>query len=488
MITIEQERSAVAKVPKGMFLGGKWRDGDRGFTVDDPSTAGPIAEVADATPADAMAALDSCARHQEGWAATPARVRGEILRKAFELMMERIDDLALVMTLEMGKPLAESRAEVAYAAEFFRWFSEEACRITGSFAAAPNGGSRMLTMRQPIGPVLLITPWNFPLAMGTRKIGPAIAAGCTMIVKPAKLTPLSMLSLAGILQEAGLPEGVLSVLPSSSAGRLTAPLFQDSRLRKVSFTGSTEVGQVLLRQAADQVLRTSMELGGNAPFIVCHDADLDKAVEGAMVAKMRNGGEACTAANRFFVHADVIDEFATKLATKMGAMTLGRGVDDGVTCGPLVDEDTRSKVAELVDSATAGGARVVVGGSALARPGFFFQPTVLVDVAAEAAVVNEEIFGPVAPLRTFTDEAAMIAEANSSEYGLAAYLFTENLNRALRIAERLETGMLGVNQGLVANPAAPFGGVKQSGLGREGGAVGIDDYLETKYLAINTTW
>jgi succinate-semialdehyde dehydrogenase/glutarate-semialdehyde dehydrogenase len=324
--------------------------------------------------------------------------------------------------------------------------------------------------------------------MGTRKIGPAIAAGCTMIVKPAKLTPLSMLSLASILAEAGLPEGVLSVLPSSSAGKLTAPLFQDSRLRKVSFTGSTEVGQVLLRQAADQVLRTSMELGGNAPFIVFDDADLDKAVDGAMIAKMRNGGEACTSANRFFVQASVAEEFAQRLAARMGAMQLGRGVDEGVTCGPLVDEDTRSKVAELVDDASSRGARLVVGGKAPWGDGYFFEPTVLVDVPADASVVREEIFGPVAPIRTFTNEADAIAEANSTEYGLAAYLFTEDLNRALRVAERLETGMLGVNQGMVSNPAAPFGGVKQSGLGREGGSVGIDEYLETKYLAINAPW
>jgi succinate-semialdehyde dehydrogenase / glutarate-semialdehyde dehydrogenase len=487
-ITAEHERSAVAAVPKGLFLGGVWKDADRGFTVDDPSTAAPIAEVADATPSDALAALDLCARNQDSFAAVPSRQRAEILRRAFELMMERIDDLALVMTLEMGKPLAESKAEVAYAAEFFRWFAEEACRVEGTFATAPNGGARVLTMRQPVGPCLLITPWNFPLAMGTRKIGPAIAAGCTMIVKPAKLTPLSMMSLAGILAEAGLPEGVLSVLPSSSASALTKPLFADRRLRKVSFTGSTEVGQLLLRQAADNVLKTSMELGGNAPFIVFDDADLDKAVEGAMIAKMRNGGEACTAANRFFVQAGVADEFARRLAERMGAMTVGRGVDEGVTCGPLVDHETRAKVDELVQEATSRGATVLTGGSSGAGPGYFYKPTVLIDVAADASCVNEEIFGPVAPIRTFTDEAAMIVEANNSEYGLAAYMFTQDLNRALRVAERLETGMLGVNQGLVSNPAAPFGGVKHSGLGREGGSVGIDDYLETKYLAINASW
>jgi succinate-semialdehyde dehydrogenase / glutarate-semialdehyde dehydrogenase len=488
MITVEQERAAVAAVPKGLFLAGKWKDTDSSFVVDDPSTSEPIAEVANATAADALAALDACSRHQDSFAAMPARQRAEILRRAYELMMERIDELALVMTLEMGKPLAESKTEVAYAAEFFRWFGEEACRIEGTYATAPGGGARVLTMRQPVGPCLLITPWNFPLAMGTRKIGPAIATGCTMIVKPAKLTPLSMMSLAGILEEAGLPEGTLSVLPSASASALTKPLFADRRLRKVSFTGSTEVGQVLLRQAADNVLKTSMELGGNAPFIVFDDADLDKAVDGAMIAKMRNGGEACTAANRFYVQAGVADEFAKRLAEKMAALTLGRGVDDGVTCGPLVDEDTRSKVAALVDDARSRGASVVTGGSPGDGVGYFYTPTVIVGVPSDASCVTEEIFGPIAPIRVFTDEAAMIVEANSSEYGLAAYLFTQDLNRALRVAERLETGMLGVNQGMVSNPAAPFGGVKQSGLGREGGSVGIDEYLETKYLAINATW
>jgi succinate-semialdehyde dehydrogenase / glutarate-semialdehyde dehydrogenase len=487
-ITAEHERSAVAAVPKGLFLGGVWKDADRGFTVDDPSTAAPIAEVADATSADALAALDLCARNQDSFAAMAPRQRAEILRRAFELMMERIDALALVMTLEMGKPIAESKAEVAYAAEFFRWFAEEACRVEGTYATAPNGGARVLTMRQPVGPCLLITPWNFPLAMGTRKIGPAIAAGCTMIVKPAKLTPLSMMSLAGILSEAGLPEGVLSVLPSSSASALTKPLFADRRLRKVSFTGSTEVGQLLLKQAADNVLKSSMELGGNAPFIVFDDADLDKAIEGAMIAKMRNGGEACTAANRFYVQSGIAQEFGRRLAERMGAMVIGRGVDDGVTCGPLVDHETRAKVEELVGDATSRGATVLTGGSPGSGAGYFYKPTVLIDVAADAACVTEEIFGPVAPIRTFTDEAAMIVEANRSDYGLAAYLFTQDLNRALRVAERLETGMLGVNQGLVSNPAAPFGGVKQSGLGREGGSVGIDEYLETKYLAINATW
>ena len=390
------------------------------------------------------------------------------------------------MTLEMGKPVAESRAEVLYAADFLRWFSEEAVRIEGRWATAPNGGMRMLTMRQPVGPCLLITPWNFPLAMGTRKIGPAVAAGCTMVVKPAKQTPLSMLALAQILEEAGLPDGVLNVVTARSAGETTGPLIDDPRLRKLSFTGSTEVGRQLMGQASRQLLRVSMELGGNAPFVVFEDADLDAAVDGAMVAKMRNIGEACTAANRFHVHASVADAFTEKLAERMGGLQIGRGTEDGVDVGPLIDDVQRDKVRELVEDAVAKGARCVVGGPERIPgvPGHFYPPTVLADVPDDARLLAEEIFGPVAPIATFADEDEAIAAANRTEYGLVAYVYTRDLDRALRVIERLETGMVGLNQGLVSNAAAPFGGVKQSGFGREGGAEGIDEYLSVKYAAI----
>ncbi len=484
MLTAEEAR-VVAEVPKDLYLGGRWTGGAAGLPVDDPATGEVLAEIADATPADGLAALAQAAAVQQSWADTAPRARGEILRRAYELIMGRVDDLALLMTMEMGKPLAESKAEVTYAAEFFRWFSEEACRVDGSYGTAPNGTFRVLVMRQPVGPCLLITPWNFPLAMGTRKIGPAIAAGCTMIVKPAKQTPLSMLALAQIMTEAGLPEGVMSVLPTSNAGAFTTPLMADPRLRKVSFTGSTEVGRVLLKQAADQVLRTSMELGGNAAFIVFADADLDAAVDGAMIAKMRNVGEACTAANRFLVEASVATVFAEKLAVRMGAMKIGRGTEADVQVGPLVDEPTRAKVAELVADAVANGASIVTGGHALGGPGHFYEPTVLMDVDGRARVNREEIFGPVAPVRAFATEVEAIALNNDTEYGLVSYLYTNDLDRAMRVCERLETGMIGLNQGLVSNPAAPFGGVKQSGLGREGGRVGIDEYLETKYVALN---
>jgi succinate-semialdehyde dehydrogenase/glutarate-semialdehyde dehydrogenase len=442
--------------------------------------------VADATPEDAMAALDAACAVQAEWAATPPRERGEILRRAYEVVVARAEELALLMTLEMGKPVAESRAEVVYAADFLRWFSEEAVRIEGRWATAPNGGMRMLTMRQPVGPCLLITPWNFPLAMGARKIGPAVAAGCTMVVKPAKQTPLSMLALAQILDEAGLPDGVLNVFTSRSASKTTGPLIDDARLRKLSFTGSTEVGRQLMRQASDNLLRVSMELGGNAPFVVFEDADVDAAVEGAMVAKMRNIGEACTAANRFHVHASIADAFTEKLAERMGGLQLGRGSEDGVTVGPLIDDDQRGKVRELVEDAVAKGARCVVGGPERIPgvPGYFFPPTVLADVPDEARLLAEEIFGPVAPIATFESEDEAIAAANRTEFGLVAYVYTRDLDRAIRVIERLETGMVGLNQGLVSNAAAPFGGVKQSGFGREGGVEGIDEYLSVKYAAI----
>ncbi|HJR26918.1 MAG TPA: NAD-dependent succinate-semialdehyde dehydrogenase, partial [Acidimicrobiales bacterium] len=432
-----------------------------------------------------VAALDAAVAAQAGWAATAPRERGEVLRRAFDAITARVDELALLMTLEMGKPLTESRAEVTYAAEFLRWFSEEAVRIDGRYASAPSGQGRLLTMRQPVGPCLLITPWNFPMAMGTRKIGPAVAAGCTMVVKPAQLTPLSMLALAQILQEAGLPPGVLNVVTSSSARSVVDPLVADPRLRKLSFTGSTEVGKGLLAKAADQVLQVSMELGGNAPFLVFEDADLDAAVDGAVIAKMRNIGEACTAANRFHVAEAVAEEFTGRLAERLAAMRIGRGTEDGVQVGPLIDAASRDKVAELVDDAVAQGAEVLTGGKALDGAGHFFPPTVLAAVPPGARLLREEVFGPVAPVTTFGDEDEAIAAANDTEYGLVAYLFTRDLKRALRVTEALDTGMVGLNQGMVSNPAAPFGGVKQSGIGREGGPEGIDEYLSTKYVAIN---
>ena len=486
MSVSSREQEIVGRVPKGLLIGGEWRDAEGGATlaVEDPATGESLCEVADATAADALAALDAAVAAQEAWAAHPPRERGEILRRAFEQMVARADELALLMTLEMGKAVAESKAEIAYAAEFLRWNAEEAVRIDGRFATAPNGRGRLLTMKQPVGPCLLITPWNFPAAMGARKIGPAVAAGCTMVVKPAKLTPLSMLALAEILRDAGLPDGVLNVVTASSASSVSAPLLEDPRLRNLSFTGSTEVGRKLIELAAPNVLKMSMELGGNAPFVVFEDADLDAAVDGAMVAKMRNVGEACTAANRFHVAASIADEFTAKLAERMGALKVGRGTEDDVEVGPLVDEDTRAKVEELVLDATENGARCVVGGRALDGPGHFYAPTVLADVAPDARVLREEIFGPVAPVATFESEDEAVAAANATEYGLVAYLFTRDLKRALRVSERLQTGMIGLNQGMVSNPAAPFGGIKQSGFGREGGYEGIEEYLETKYVAI----
>jgi succinate-semialdehyde dehydrogenase / glutarate-semialdehyde dehydrogenase len=481
-----QEQTAVDAVPTQLFIGGEWRDASGGATLDveDPSTGETIASVADATPDDAKAALDACCAVQGEWAAHPPRERGEILRRAFELITERADDLAMVMTLEMGKPLAESKAEIAYASEFFRWFAEEAVRIEGRFATAPNGVGRLLTMRQPVGPCYAITPWNFPMAMGTRKIGPAIAAGCTMVIKPAQQTPLSMYALAQILEESGLPAGVLNVVTSKSSSEVSKPIIGDPRLRKLTFTGSTEVGRKLVEQSAEGLLRTSMELGGNAPFLVFPDADVDAAVEGAVIAKMRNIGEACTAANRFHVADRVRDEFTEKLAAKLGEMKVGRGTEEDVKVGPLIDADQRSKVDELVQDAAGKGAQVVLGGTARDGAGYFYEPTVLGDVPAEARLLKEEIFGPVAPVIGFDDEEAAIAAANDTEFGLVSYVYTSDLKRAFRVCEALETGMIGLNQGLVSNPAAPFGGVKASGFGREGGAEGIHEYLEVKYVAM----
>ncbi len=486
-MVVSEEQKVIADVPKGLWIGGEWRDAAGGATleVEDPATGEALCEVADASVEDARSALDAACAAQAEWAAHPPRQRGEILRRAYEALMSRVDDLALLMTLEMGKPVAESKGEIAYAADFLRWFSEEAVRIDGRFAVSPDGKSRLLTMKQPVGPCLMITPWNFPMAMGTRKIGPAVAAGCTMVVKPAKQTPLSMLALASVLSEAGLPEGVLNVITSSSSGSVMKPLIEDPRLRKLSFTGSTEVGKLLMEQSAGQLLRLSMELGGNAPFLVFADADVDSAVDGAMIAKMRNGGEACTSANRFHVAESVQDEFATKLGERMGRLTVGRGTDEGVDVGPLIDDTQRSKVAELVEDARSRGASVVVGGSARDGRGYFFEPTVLAGIGDGARVLEEEIFGPVAPIAAFADEEQAIAAANATEFGLVAYVYTRDVKRALRVVEGLETGMVGLNQGLVSNAAAPFGGVKQSGFGREGGSEGIEEYLSTKYVAIN---
>src|SRR4051794_887183 len=485
-ISTDQEKSVLDSVNTQLFIGGEWREASGAETLDveDPSTGETLVSVADGTPEDAKAALDACCAVQAEWAAHPPRERGEILRRAWEAITERSDDLAVLMTLEMGKPVAESKAEITYAAEFFRWFAEEAVRIEGRFASAPNGKGRLITMKQPVGPCYAITPWNFPMAMGTRKIGPAVAAGCTMIVKPAQQTPLSMLALAKILEEAGLPQGVLSVVTSRSSSEVSKPLINDPRLRKLTFTGSTEVGRLLVEQSAKGLLRTSMELGGNAPFLVFPDADVDAAVEGAVIAKMRNIGEACTAANRFHVADGVAGEFAEKLAAKLGGMKVGRGTEDDVSVGPLIDGTQRDKVAELVEDATGKGAQVLVGGTKRDGAGYFYDPTVLTDISGDSRLLKEEIFGPVAPVVGFDDEDAAIAAANDTEYGLVAYVYTRDIKRAFRVCERLQTGMVGLNQGMVSNAAAPFGGVKQSGFGREGGREGIDEYLSVKYVAM----
>lgn len=480
------ERAALRLAPTDLLVGGEWRAAQTGrrFDVVDPSTEATLASVADADASDAASALDRAVAAQERWASTPPRERAEVLRRAFEAMVRHEEALATLMTLEMGKPLAESRSEVAYAAEFFRWFSEEACRVAGRWQVSPDGRSRLLVLRQPVGPCLLVTPWNFPLAMGTRKLGPALAAGCTAIVKPAEQTPLSMLALGRLLQEAGVPDGVLSVLPASEPAPLVEALLDDRRLRKLSFTGSTEVGRQLAAAASGRLKRVSMELGGNAPFLVFEDADMDAAVEGAVVAKMRNIGEACTAANRFLVADRVADAFAERLAARLGAMHVGRGTEPGVDVGPLIDEPGRAKVARLVDDAVARGAVTLTGGHALGGRGFFWAPTVLDRVPAGSALLDEEVFGPVAPLVRFSSEDEAIAMANGTPYGLVAYAFTNDLSRAIRLVERLQTGMVGLNQGLVSNPAAPFGGVKDSGFGREGGPEGIEEYLDVKYAAI----
>jgi len=481
------EDAVLAAVPRRLYIGGEWRDGGGGatFAVDDPSTGEPIAHVADATSGDALDALGAAHETFASWRNSAPRERGDILRRAYDMIVERTDALALLMTLEMGKALAESKAEVTYAANFLRWYSEEAVRIDGRYSANESGAGRVLTMKQPVGPCVFITPWNFPLAMGTRKIAPALAAGCTIVAKPARLTPLSILMLARILEQAGLPGGVLNVITATSSGSVMEPVICDPRTRKLSFTGSTEVGRSLLAQASEQVLRVSMELGGNAPFLVFGDADLDAALDGAMIAKMRNIGEACTAANRFHVAAGVANDFAQQLAARMSALKIGRGTDPDVDVGPLIDADQLDKVAELVEDAVSKGATVLTGGERVDGPGHFYKPTVLTDIPDDARLLREEIFGPVAPVKAFATEQEAIAAANDTEFGLVAYLYTSDLQRAWRVTERLETGMVGLNQGMVSNAGAPFGGVKHSGVGREGGPEGIEEYVEIKYIAMN---
>ncbi len=478
------ESELLAKVPDRLFIGGEWVESTSGrqIQVTDPATGAVIKTIADASPEDGAAAMDAAAATQESWAATPPRVRGEILRRAFDLLQERADEFALLMTLEMGKPLAEARGEVAYGGEFLRWFSEEAVRITGRYGSNPEGTGRMIVTHLPVGPSFLITPWNFPLAMATRKIAPAIAAGCTSIIKPAELTPLTTLYFARLLEDAGLPKGVVNVITTSTSRVVSEPIIADPRLRKLSFTGSTGVGQQLMKQAAQGVLRTSMELGGNAPFLVFEDADLDRAVDGAMLAKFRNIGQACTAANRFIVHESVADEFARRVTERVTAMRIGRGTEEGVTIGPLINDDAVTKANELVQDAVARGATVLTGGEVVDRDGSFYAPTVISGVVAGSDILREEIFGPVLSIITFTDEADAVAKANDTEYGLVSYAFTQDLARGQRLIESLHTGMMGLNVGVVSNAAAPFGGVKQSGVGREGGFEGIHEYLETKYV------
>ena len=480
------QKSALEYAPTQLYIGGEWRDGASGqaFEVHDPATGRTLTEVADGTTADGAAALDAAVAAQADWAATPPRERSEILRAAYERVAELTETFAMLMTLEMGKPLAESRGEVAYGNEFFRWFAEEAVRIHGRYAVAPAGGTRVMTTKQPVGPVFAITPWNFPLAMGTRKIGPALAAGCTIVVKPASETPLTMLALAKVFEEVGLPAGVLNVVTTSHSSDVSEPIIRDPRLRKLTFTGSTGVGKKLVEQSSEQLLRLSMELGGNAPFLVFDDADIDAAVEGAMLAKMRNIGEACTAANRFIVHESVAEEFAEKFAKRMKALTVGKGTAKGVDVGPLITEKARDGVSELVEDAVGKGARCLLGGEVPSGKGHFYPPTVLVDVPKNARLMREEIFGPVAPITTFATEDEAITLANDTEFGLVGYVYTRDNARTIRVAEALEYGMVGVNQGVVSNPAAPFGGVKHSGYGREGGFEGIEEYLETKYIGL----
>lgn len=486
MTTATQESALLDRVAAGLFIGGEWVDAEGGktFEVRDPATGEVIKAIADASPADGIRALDAAVAAQDAWAATAPRERGEILRRAFDRLMERREDFALLMTLEMGKPLAEARGEVNYGGEFLRWFSEEAVRITGRYGWNPEGTGRIVVAQRPVGPSYFITPWNFPLAMATRKIAPALAAGCTVVVKPAALTPLTTIAFVQLLEEVGLPKGVVNVVTTTSSSKVSGPIIADPRLRKLSFTGSTEVGRKLIEQSAQGILRTSMELGGNAPFVVFEDADLDKAVDGAMVAKFRNIGQACTAANRFIVHESVAAEFARRVTERVSAMRVGRGTEDGVNIGPLIDDDAVASTHALVEDAVAKGAKVLAGGSPIDGAGSFYAPTVLGDVGSDARLLREEIFGPVLGITTFADEDEAVRLANSTEYGLISYVFTQDLARGHRMIDRLDTGMMGLNTGLVSNAAAPFGGVKQSGIGREGGFEGIHEFLDTKYTLI----
>jgi succinate-semialdehyde dehydrogenase/glutarate-semialdehyde dehydrogenase len=486
VITSADEKRVLDLVPTGLYINGVWRDASDGKTFDvfDPATGKLLKTIADASYQDGQDAIAAAHDTQKSWAATAPRVRAELLRSAFEKITAMSDDFAILMSLEMGKPFLEAKGEVAYGSEFLRWFSEEAVRVNGRYQTAPDGKNRLMVLKKPVGPALLITPWNFPLAMATRKIGPAIAAGCTSILKPAALTPLTSLLFAKVLQEVGVPAGVVNVIQTSRVSEVTGPIIKDSRLRKLSFTGSTPIGKMLIKDSADQVLRTSMELGGNAPFLVFEDADVDKAVEGAMQAKLRNMGEACTAANRFLIHESVADEFAQKLTARFAALKVARGVEEGTNIGPVIDEKSRNAIHALVTDATSKGAKILTGGVIPTGEGYFYPPTVLQGVAANSEILKNEIFGPVAPIVTFKNEDEAVAMANDTEYGLVAYAFTKDLNRGLRLAERLETGMFGLNTGLVSNPAGPFGGVKQSGLGREGSLEGIEEYLETVYVGI----
>ncbi|MBX3311666.1 MAG: NAD-dependent succinate-semialdehyde dehydrogenase [Microbacteriaceae bacterium] len=479
-------KEVLTKVPTQLFVNGKWVNSSTGkkIPVYNPANDELLVEIQDASPADALSALDAAVAAQDEWAATSPRYRGELLRKAFDLITERKEFFATLMTLEMGKPYAEALGEVAYGAEFLRWFSEEAPRIAGRFGSNPEGTGQIIVAKRPVGPSFLITPWNFPLAMATRKIAPAMAAGCTSIVKPATLTPLTTLAFVDLLREVGVPAGVVNVITSSSASSVSNPIIEDSRLRKLSFTGSTEVGKMLMQKAANGVLRVSMELGGNAPFVVFEDADLDKAVAGALQAKFRNIGQACTAANRFIVHEDVADEFARRISETVAGYKVGDGLAEGVNIGPLIDQDAVAKVGELVEDATKRGAKLLSGGSKIDGAGNFFQPTVVDTVPAGSEILAQEIFGPVVAIQRFKTEDEAVALANSTEYGLVSYVFTEDLNRGMRMIQRLESGMMGLNTGLVSNAAAPFGGVKQSGVGREGSFEGINEYLETKYVLV----
>ena len=485
-MSTQTEQALLDSIPTGLFIGGEWTDAETGgtFDVQDPATGKVIRTIADATPADGKRALDAAVAAQDSWAATAPRVRSEILRRAFDLVQVHKEDLALLMTLEMGKPLAEARGEVGYGGEFLRWFSEEAVRISGRYGINPEGTGHMVVSQRPVGPSFFVTPWNFPFAMATRKIAPALAAGCTVVIKPPALTPLTTMFFTKLLEEAGLPAGVVNVVQTSKSSALSAPIIADPRLRKLSFTGSTEVGRKLIAQAAEGVLRVSMELGGNAPFVVFEDADLDKAVEGALLAKFRNIGQACTAANRFIVQASVAEEFARKVTERVNAMKIGRGTEDGVAIGPLIDADAVAKAGELVGDAVDRGAKLLAGGKAVEGTGTFYEPTVLTDVVPGSAILREEIFGPVLAIATFETEEEAVRLANDTEYGLVSYVFTENLQRGQRMIDGLETGMMGLNVGVVSNAAAPFGGVKQSGVGREGGFEGIHEYLSTKYTLI----